>query len=193
MKTFKFSFLTGLLACFLLTACNENADLATETPGVGLETAAWQLTAILACPIPLEIPETLPIPIVIKFSDGRIEGFGGCNSIQAQYKTRGAKLTIDQLLYSESYCEGISDLEHQFLQTLASSRSYKIEGEQLEINCGDIGGLTFRLNWKKRSASQSGGEAEALALSEDASTDQPGSGFRSAGKYLISAPLRRGE
>ena len=40
--------------------------------------------------------------------------------------------------------------ETMFLQQLEKSKSYTVQGETLEINCGDMGSLVFRLNWKKR-------------------------------------------
>lgn len=51
---------------------------------------------------------------------------------------------------TKMYCEGASKWEELLVQRLEKSRTYKINGERLEIECGDLGGLAFRLNWAKR-------------------------------------------
>jgi len=139
--------------CLLMTVeiregCN-NANPPQEKP-IALETAVWQLTDILTKPVPMRVPDSLAVPITIKFSGGNFEGFGGCNGIGGEYTATGKQLTVTGVIRTEMYCEGASDWENMFIQRLQYSRSYRITGETLEIDCGAMGGLKFRLNWKKR-------------------------------------------
>lgn len=138
--------------CLLMTV--EIHEGCNTTPpasrAVTLETAVWQLTEILADPVPRTVPDSLPVPITIKFSDGKIEGFGGCNGFGGNYTYQENQLRISEIMHTEMYCEGRSEWENRFFERLEHSRAYRISGETLEIDCGDLGGLKFRLNWKKR-------------------------------------------
>jgi heat shock protein HslJ len=120
------------------------------TEDITLETAVWQLTSILADPVPMQVPDTFPAPITIKFSGGKIEGFGGCNNLGGGYEVNGNQLSVTGIWRTKMYCRERSEWEDNFLQSFERSKSYKIQGETLEIDCGDMAGLMFRLNWKKR-------------------------------------------
>ncbi|MDO8969322.1 MAG: META domain-containing protein, partial [Saprospiraceae bacterium] len=76
-------------------------------------------------------------------------GRGGCNNIGGTYVKKRKNLTISQLLSTKMFCEDAMKWESMYLQQLEKSQSYSINGETLEINCGDSGNLIFRLNWKK--------------------------------------------
>ncbi len=135
----------------MLSACENKPAPPKETPMpadiITLETAVWQLTEILVDPVPLQVPDSLPISV--KFVEGRLEGHGGCNGFGGNYKADGNKLAVSGIVRTEMFCEGASEWEEQFLQRLEKSHTYKIDGERLEILSGDMGGLVFRLNWKK--------------------------------------------
>jgi hypothetical protein len=46
--------------------------------------------------------------------------------------------------YTKGECpQKIMQLETRFLQMLEKSRSYNISGSNLEVDCGDMGGLVF--------------------------------------------------
>ncbi len=139
--------------CLLMTVeihegCNSTPPQAVKS--VSLETAVWQLTNILTDAGTMQVPDTLPVPITIKFSNGEIEGFGGCNGFGGNYTYRGDQLRISGIMHTEMYCEGRSEWENRFFQRLEYSRAYRIIDETLEIDSGEMGGLKFRLNWKKR-------------------------------------------
>lgn len=130
-------------------ACNSKkttpaSPYATE----GLEGKVWQLTTIAVDPEPQQVPADLPI--TVKFEAGKIEGHGGCNGYGGNYTLNGNKLSVSGIVHTEMYCEGASEWEQRFLERLQLAKSYYIRGEIMEIDCGDIGNLVFRLNWKKR-------------------------------------------
>lgn len=135
---------------FLYGCDNNPVPPVTDADNITLETAVWQLTEISVCPNPIKVPDTLPVPITIKFFDNKIEGFGGCNSFSGVYTPEGSQLKITEIVRTEMFCANTSAWEDNFLGNLEYSRGYKIKGETLEIDCGDMGGLQFRLNWKKR-------------------------------------------
>ena len=134
----------------LFFACGNKPNPVPPAENINLETAVWQLTDFLSGQDALAVPDTLPVPITVKFSAGKVEGFGGCNGIGGNYTAEGNSLTVSNLMSTKMFCEGISNLEQSFLQSLGQSQSYQIKEETLEINCGDMAGLRFRLNWKKR-------------------------------------------
>lgn len=113
-----------------------------------LEGMVWQLTTFATGPEPQKVPED--ITISIKFEGGKIDGHGGCNNVGGQYIHDGNSLQVSQLVSTKMYCEKAMKWEKMFLTQLEKSKTYTISGETLDINCGDMGNLIFRLNWKKR-------------------------------------------
>ena len=115
---------------------------------VKLEGMVWQLTTFAIGPEPQQVPAD--VTISIKFEGGKIDGHGGCNNVGGQYTLNGNNLQVSQLMSTKMFCEKAMKWETMFLQQLEKSKSYTINGEALDINCGDAGNLIFRLNWKKR-------------------------------------------
>ncbi len=113
-----------------------------------LEGKVWQLVTIAVDPEPMQVPANLPV--TVKFESGKVEGHGGCNGYGGDYTLKGNSLGISSIVQTEMHCEGASEWESRFLQSLQLAQSYTVEGERMEINCGDMGNLLFRLNWKKR-------------------------------------------
>ena len=115
-----------------------------QNAAMKLEGTVWQLTAFATSPEPQQVPAD--ITISIKFEAGKINGHGGCNNVGGQYKLEGNNLQVSQLFSTKMYCENAMKWETMFLQQLEKSKSYTITGETLDINCGDMGNLIFRLN-----------------------------------------------
>jgi len=113
-----------------------------------LEGMVWQLTSFATGPEPQQVPAD--VTISIKFEGGKIEGHGGCNQVGGGYTLDGNNLQVSQLISTKMYCDKSMKWETMFLQQLEKSKSYTINGETLDIHCGDMGNLIFRLNWKKR-------------------------------------------
>ena len=113
-----------------------------------LEGMVWQLTTFATASEPQQVPED--VTISIKFEAGKIDGHGGCNHVGGAYQMEGNNLSVSNLMSTKMFCEKAMKWESMFLACLEKSKSYTINGETLEINCGDKGNLIFRLNWKKR-------------------------------------------
>jgi len=113
-----------------------------------LEGKVWQLTTLVTGPEPQVVPEN--VVISVKWEGGKVEGHGGCNGFGGTYTLTGSNLSLSSLRSTKMYCEQAQKWEDAFLRSLEHSRSYTINGEMLDINCGDMGNLIFRQNWKKR-------------------------------------------
>ncbi|MFC1934057.1 DUF4382 domain-containing protein [Chloroflexota bacterium] len=74
-------------------------------------------------------------------SEGTVKGSAGCNSYFGSYEVEGDQLSIPGPIgATEMYCmepEGVMDQEQQYLNTLGTAESYKIDGDKLTINCGN--------------------------------------------------------
>jgi len=117
---------------------------------ISLEFAVWQLTAIVKNDTPVPVPDTLPVPITIKFEGGRITGFNGCNDYGGAFTANGSLLSIGDLFSTKKFCVDVAELESHYMNNLRNAQSFRISGETLEINCGNMEVLAYRLNWKKR-------------------------------------------
>ena len=80
--------------------------------------------------------------ITVFFDDhfNQVMGEAGCNSYMGVYESDNSELTITSLANTEKACldpEGVMDQEQQYLKLLRAAESYSIEGEELQINCGN--------------------------------------------------------
>jgi heat shock protein HslJ len=83
----------------------------------------------------------------LRFGDGRMEGFGGCNQVAARYvqDTVGAKsIAIGRIETGTRGCERAAQLaERSMLEVLQSVSSYSITADALTMT-GSGGTLRFR-------------------------------------------------
>lgn len=107
-----------------------------------LEKTLWQLSSFVAGAENQVVPSD--ISISLQFENGKVSGNGGCNNIGGAYIHDGNTVTVSNLLSTKMYCAPAMRWESQFLQWLSQSQSYTIQGETLEINCGDAGKLIFQ-------------------------------------------------
>jgi len=136
--------LAGLVLCaasmLTLSACG--GDDETQT----LEGPRWVLTAYLADGA---MQEALPSPPVeATFSDGRVDGTGGCNLYSGPYQVDGNELTIGLLISTRRACEPpILNQETAYFRDLQSAGSYEIDANTLTLKDGSgTTVLQFRAN-----------------------------------------------
>ncbi len=113
-----------------------------QAAAVGLERRVWQLVKFTGGDQPQTVPDT--IIISIKFEAGKIDGNGGCNHVGGAYTLNGKNLIVTGLFSTKMYCEAAAKWENMFLTTLEKSKSYDLDGDMLEIDCGDKGKLVFK-------------------------------------------------
>jgi heat shock protein HslJ len=125
---------SALAAAILLAAC---ASQPKEPPPKPFTGTRWQAE--------LEQPYAGEKPWV-RFGDGRIEGFGGCNPIAARYvqDSVGAKaIAIGRIESGRHGCDAAaSRLEDAWLEAFHSASSYTITGDVLTMS-GSGGTLRF--------------------------------------------------
>jgi heat shock protein HslJ len=86
--------------------------------------------------------------ISLVFSGDSISGFSGCNNYNATYRsTRAAgssnNISIGPISGGQAMCdEVVMNQEQNYLSSLASARSYRINGNTLSISTG-ISSLSF--------------------------------------------------
>ncbi len=71
--------------------------------------------------------------ITATFKEGTVEGSGGCNAYSGRYQVNGNAITIDSIVTTYRYCEEIMGQEKDYLTALQSVKTYKIEGNKLEM------------------------------------------------------------
>jgi heat shock protein HslJ len=124
----------ALAVLLLLSACATKK----EPPPIPFLGTRWQVV--------LDIPATGEAPMV-RFGDGRMEGFGGCNRIAAHYveDVVGARaIAIGRIQSGKRACDpGTQAAEDQILEVLQSVSSYTIIGDLMTMS-GSGGSLRFR-------------------------------------------------
>lgn len=71
-----------------------------------------------------------------KFVDGEINGSTGCNMYFGSYQSKGDRLTIDGMGWTEMACmdpEGVMEQEMDIMSLLATTVGFEIEGETLRL------------------------------------------------------------
>ena len=79
------------------------------------------------------------MPLATVFSeDGTVSGSSGCNSYQGAYRVDGSSIVIGPLASTLRACgePGVMPQEQAFLAALASSRSYTVTGELMQLRDG---------------------------------------------------------
>ena len=96
--------------------------------------------------VQLELPLAGEQPY-FRFGDGRMEGFGGCNRINARYvqDTVGARaIVIGRMDTGTRVCDGGAiDAEKRMLEVLQAVSSYTVTGDAMTMT-GSAGTLKFR-------------------------------------------------
>lgn len=126
----------AVLAAATMLGC---ASTKKEPPPKPLVGTKWQV--ILELPMASEQPS-------FRFGDGRIEGFGGCNRVNARYvqDTVGARAIVIGRIDAgmRSSCDpALQDAERRMLDVLQSVSSYTITADTMTMT-GSGGTLRFR-------------------------------------------------
>ena len=70
-----------------------------------------------------------------------VTGFAGCNHYFGGYEIKDSQLSIPGPIgATEMYCmepEGVMDQEQEYLAILQLAESYEIDGDELQLNCGN--------------------------------------------------------
>ncbi len=114
-----------------------------KQPVLSLEGTSWHLQTFAVGPNPQAVPKE--VQITIAFDQARISGKGGCNQFGGGYTTGPqSSLTISDIVSTKMFCDNAMTWETMYFQMLKGSRFYRMEGDTLEIDCGDMGVLVFK-------------------------------------------------
>ena len=125
----------AVLAVLAAAACSN--PMPKEPPPKPFIGTHWQV--ILELPLKGEQPN-------VKFGDGRVEGFGGCNQFSARFvqDTVGARaIAIGRMEATHHGCDpGPQAAEEHVLSVLQSVSSYTVTGDSM-VMTGSGGTLKF--------------------------------------------------
>lgn len=118
----------AFMITFILPSCSVMKS--TPDPVKLLTSGTWELRNILGLPInPLDFAQGLPN---LSFGeDGRISGFGGCNTLSGAYKLAENGLTFDGLAATRKTCQGVR--EDTYLDMLERTTGFDIKDGNLRL------------------------------------------------------------
>jgi len=128
----------AVLALALLVSLPVMAACTAGTPA--LEDIKWVLTDYSVNDVTKSLLPDRDVTILFISKDKEVNGSGGCNSYFASYQVDGSNLSIPgPIAVTEMWCgDEIGEQERIYLEALQAAESYKVEGDKLSINCGNI-------------------------------------------------------
>lgn len=113
-----------ILASVILSACAGAAK--EENP---LKGTVWSLETIG------ESAAYPGVDVIIDFGDGEVRGNTGCNDFNGQYKVKGDTIEFKDVSMTMMACQNPSlrAQENAFLNALQLARSYRTDGNMLEL------------------------------------------------------------
>ena len=119
-----------LMGLAIMSACSIGINAGTPEPQQALDKSVWQLTAIEG----KALPKDAAAP-TLKFENGRLTGFTGCNRLFASYvATTEGGLTLSALGTTKMACMGAGgDLERSVLAALEQTNLYALPPGQLNL------------------------------------------------------------
>ncbi len=122
----------------MLCALASCAAQKKEPPPKPFIATRWQV--VLEIPIPGE-------PAYVRFGDGQMEGFGGCNKLSARFvqDSVGARaIVLGRIVSGRRGCDPAAQAsENRLLEVLQSVSSYSITADEM-VMTGSGGSLRFK-------------------------------------------------
>lgn len=125
----------ALLGCLVLMVVFINVPGTRASAGAAMTRTGWQLQSC-ADNTGVMITATSGPAITAMFStNGRVDGFAGCNHYSATYLTRDYSIAISPAATSMMFCTGpgIMDLEQAYLSDLEKSVELRITESYLKM------------------------------------------------------------
>lgn len=83
-----------------------------------------------------QLPDDLTITAI--FADDRLSGRAVCNQYFADAKVENNTVQIQTVGATKMRCPEHNDLERNYFEYLRQASSFKIDKEQLIVNCGEV-------------------------------------------------------
>lgn len=121
----------------LLVDASNNTVLVFAPQDMSLEGASWNLTMFNDGQSLVSVVNNTEINA--EFKDGSVAGSSGCNSYNGPIQQDGLNLTFGNLASTMMLCqeEGVMEQETAYLQAIAKTTHYLVEGKQLTLYDAD--------------------------------------------------------
>lgn len=129
-----------LVLASMLTALLSVSARAGTVPDRPLTNTYWKLTQLGGAPAQV-LPNQREPHMILQLQEHRLVGSGGCNRFTGQYNLAGTSVYFGKVAATEMACPGGMEQEQAFLRALDATRTWRIEGDALELL--DDGGETI--------------------------------------------------
>lgn len=86
----------------------------------------------------VSMPDGAEAPWLRLLKDGgKVEGFGGCNSVMGGFKLEGDRVEFPNLGSTKKYCESTQPTENAFMSAMRNTKTFKMDGEILHFMDAD--------------------------------------------------------
>lgn len=117
----------------LATDASIKNGAATDTPGTSLLDTHWRLLSLMGRSV-ADSGKTKEIYVLLKSSDHRVEGNGGCNAFAGTFSMKNKfSLAFGQMISTKMWCEGI-ETETEFFSVLSQVDNFTIRADTLSLN-----------------------------------------------------------
>lgn len=118
------SLLLVMIASVILSACTGTSS--EENP---LQGTVWSLETLG------ESAAYPGVDVILDFGDGTIQGNTGCNDFSGKYKIKGETIEFKDISQTMMACQNsaLRAQENAFLNALQLARSYRTDGNMLEL------------------------------------------------------------
>lgn len=105
----------------------------TDTkPDRELTNTYWKLTALRGQPVKTR-DQQREAHIILQTENDRIVGSGGCNRLMGGYRLEGNTVDFSKIASTQMACMESMEQETAFFQVLQDTRTWKIQGDTLEL------------------------------------------------------------
>lgn len=104
-----------------------------KIPDGGVTERYWKLVELNGQPL----PKLNRAPwLILKEADGRMNGFGGCNSFTGSYKldVAASRISFGQIATTSMACISGMEVEQAFHEALRNADNYSLAGDHLTLN-----------------------------------------------------------
>ncbi|MEV6240388.1 META domain-containing protein [Lentzea sp. NPDC051838] len=126
----------------VITGSGAEIVLSAEAPAK-LEGGTWKLESLVQADAVSSVPGR--VPATLKFADGKVSVFTGCNDGSASYKVDGQTITFDSLVHTDKACGADETAaEKAVVAALSGQATYKIDRSTLTLTNAKGEGVQFK-------------------------------------------------
>ena len=141
-----FEIITATFLGLVAICMNCNPSKKTSETGISIDTASsvnaplfethWKLTELMGHKIQ-DSSIKKEMYLVLKKTDSRVEGNGGCNAFSSTFTLQNNQITFGPLVSTKIFCQGI-EAENEFFKALSSADHYYLKSDTLSLTHGEV-------------------------------------------------------